>query len=110
MALALSTFSLGYAGITPGIQLRTTTPVAEVPVRPDLTAPGDLWEALEDVPWTSNEVSDKAGLEALAKKLNPVFGYWGAYRSRKTSFSSPLCSPHYVVHISPLGSGISGQR
>ena len=29
-------------------------------------------------PWTSNEISDKAGLEALAKKLNPILGYWGA--------------------------------
>ena len=27
-------------------------------------------------PWTSSEVSDKAGLEELAKKLNPVVGYW----------------------------------
>ena len=23
-------------------------------------------------PWTSNQISDKAGLEELAKKLNPV--------------------------------------
>ena len=29
------------------------------------------------VPWSSGEISDKAGLEALAKKLNPVVGYWG---------------------------------
>ena len=28
-------------------------------------------------PWTSGEISDKAGLMALAKKLNPVVGYWG---------------------------------
>jgi hypothetical protein len=27
-------------------------------------------------PWTSSEISDKAGLEALAKKLNPTVGYW----------------------------------
>merc|ERR1719253_1880261 len=27
-------------------------------------------------PWTSSEVSDKSGLEELAKKLNPVVGYW----------------------------------
>jgi len=27
-------------------------------------------------PWDSEEISDKAGLQALAKKLNPVVGYW----------------------------------
>jgi len=27
-------------------------------------------------PWTSNEICDQAGLEALAKKCNPVVGYW----------------------------------
>merc|ERR1719258_188778 len=27
-------------------------------------------------PWTSNEISDAAGLEALAKKLNPTVGFW----------------------------------
>merc|ERR1719269_338868 len=27
-------------------------------------------------PWTSNEISDQAGLEALAKKLNPAVGFW----------------------------------
>ena len=28
-------------------------------------------------PWTSSEICDKAGLEALAKKCNPVVGFWG---------------------------------
>ena len=37
---------------------------------------------VESKPWTSAEVSDKAGLEALAKKLNPVVGYWGACSKR----------------------------
>merc|ERR1712061_532399 len=27
-------------------------------------------------PWTSSEISDKAGLQALAKKLNPTVGFW----------------------------------
>jgi len=27
-------------------------------------------------PWTSNEISDQAGMEALAKKLNPTVGFW----------------------------------
>jgi len=31
---------------------------------------------VESKPWTSSEVSDKAGLEELAKKLNPTVGYW----------------------------------
>ena len=31
-----------------------------------------------DKPWTSGEVKDAAGLKELAKKLNPVVGYWGA--------------------------------
>ena len=35
---------------------------------------GVEWEAK---PWSSNEISDQAGLETLAKKLNPVVGYWG---------------------------------
>ena len=38
---------------------------------------GAEWEAK---PWSSNEISDQAGLEALAKKLNPVVGYWGERR------------------------------
>merc|ERR1719199_758236 len=32
--------------------------------------------SIESKPWTSSEVSDAAGLEALAKKLNPTVGYW----------------------------------
>jgi hypothetical protein len=27
-------------------------------------------------PWSSSEIKDKAGLEELAKKLNPVVGFW----------------------------------
>merc|ERR1712232_1436777 len=30
----------------------------------------------ESKPWTSSQISDKAGLGELAKKLNPVVGYW----------------------------------
>jgi len=29
-----------------------------------------------DKPWTSGEISDQAGLTALAEKLNPIVGYW----------------------------------
>ena len=31
---------------------------------------------VEARPWTSSEISDAAGLEALAKKLNPSVGFW----------------------------------
>ena len=27
-------------------------------------------------PWSTSEISDKAGLQDLAKKLNPAVGYW----------------------------------
>ena len=30
-----------------------------------------------DKPWTSSEISTKAGLEDMAKKLNPTVGFWG---------------------------------
>jgi len=32
--------------------------------------------SFEAKPWTSSEISNKAGLEELAKKLNPVVGFW----------------------------------
>ena len=38
-------------------------------------------------PWASDEISDKEGLKALALKLNPVIGYWGA---RLASAGRPL--------------------
>jgi hypothetical protein len=31
---------------------------------------------IESKPWTSGEISDAAGLEELAKKLNPTVGFW----------------------------------
>jgi len=36
-------------------------------------------------PWTSSEIKDKAGLEALAKKLNPTVGLWDPLGIAETS-------------------------
>ena len=38
-------------------------------------ADGNVADTTLEKPWTSGEISDKAGLKALAKKLNPVLGY-----------------------------------
>lgn len=48
-----------------------TTPVMRT-VAPSMGVAPDLTEK----PWTSGEISDAAGLEALADKLNPIVGYW----------------------------------
>lgn len=44
--------------------VRTSTPMMGV-------APDTSYK-----PWTSKEISNQAGLEALANKLNPIVGYW----------------------------------
>jgi hypothetical protein len=33
----------------------------------------------------SMEISTKAGMETLAKELNPVIGFWGKPRSRRAA-------------------------
>jgi len=52
---------------TPTMAFKTDTP------RPDLQSGLDF---TFDKPWSSSEISDKAGLVTLAKKLNPIVGYW----------------------------------
>jgi len=48
----------------------------------------DLAEGLDfsfDKPWTSGEISDKAGLNELAKKLNPIVGFFDPLQISSTS-------------------------
>merc|ERR1719482_1509220 len=56
-------------------------PVSFAPVMAPARAPAVKMSFSEEIsldakPWTSSEISDQAGLEALAKKLNPTVGYW----------------------------------
>jgi hypothetical protein len=57
------------------VAMRTTAPMMADGVAPDFS----------DKPWTSSEVSDKAGLTALAKELNPVVGFWDPLNIGETS-------------------------
>ena len=46
--------------------------------------------------WTTGEIKDKAGMEALAVKLNPAVGFWGARpppRACSTPFRATARSP-----------------
>ena len=81
--LSLSSASLAYGSAAvptragaPQMAFKTDTP------RPDLQSGLDF---TFDKPWTSNEISDKAGLVALAKKLNPIVGYWDPLNIGETS-------------------------
>jgi hypothetical protein len=66
-AASVAALSFAPAGLHAPAAVRVTSPVMEATgMAPDLS----------DKPWTSSEISDKAGLAALAKELNPVVGYW----------------------------------
>ena len=54
------------AAFAPTVMPRATVNMVAEGVAPDFS----------DKPWTSSEISDAAGLKELAKKLNPVIGYW----------------------------------
>merc|ERR1719484_31658 len=63
----LSMFSpVAYAPATPMVTSGMRTVAPSMGVAPDLS----------EKPWTSGEISDAAGLEALADKLNPTVGFW----------------------------------
>jgi len=70
--LALNVQSFAYA---PAVVPRASLRMAAEGMTPDFS----------DKPWTSGEISDKAGLIELSKKLNPVVGYWDPLNIGETS-------------------------
>lgn len=69
--LSTIAFSAGYVA-----------PMASAPTRASslkMEAKGIAPNFEPDLPWTSSEIADKAGLEDLAKKLNPTIGFWGVH-------------------------------
>jgi len=66
MLAALTPASLSYAPAMVGVS-RSSVKMSGFTDELDFTSKG---------PWTSSEISDKAGLEALSKSLNPTVGLW----------------------------------
>ena len=63
--LAITQLSLGFQGSALNMAAQPKVMMADG-MAPDLS----------DKPWTSSEIKDAAGLADLAKKLNPIVGYW----------------------------------
>merc|ERR1719298_152358 len=70
--LAVTQLSLGFQGVALAPQPKVM--MAEG-MAPDFS----------DKPWTSGEISDKAGLASLAKELNPIVGFWDPLNIGETS-------------------------
>ena len=76
MALALASLpTVSYAPATLRVPVGTRAAMPSMDLAKDFFSDFKI-DTTPNKPWTSNEISDKAGLEALANKLNPVFGYY----------------------------------
>ena len=75
--MMLSQLSFAYTGpvAVPAGAARAASPAMDAATFKKFVDSNVVDTTLEK-PWSSGEISDKAGLKALAVKLNPVVGYW----------------------------------
>ena len=75
--LSVSSLSFAYTGpvAVPAGAARAASPAMDAATFKKFVDSNVVDTTLEK-PWSSGEISDQAGLEELAKKLNPVVGYW----------------------------------
>ena len=75
--LSCSVAALAYApSLTPSVtSVRAASPSMDAKTFKEFHA-GFTPDYTLEKDWTSGEISDKAGLIALSKKLNPIVGYW----------------------------------